>query len=198
MADGILYIDLGAHTGAKFREHALRTKIAHAVLFEPNPMITIPGEFSGVVNVDHLTVLRVAAWCADGLMPLYVGRDDAGTGSTLIYEKTTGRIDRERPIYVWACDFARWLTRDVAPAHPTMAIEIKMNIEGAEYRIFDRFAELRTLRNKAIKAIHLSMHSAKIGLTSDADADITEDLNAHGFYPSVSPFGSGFTTWSRR
>ena len=191
MSDGILYIDLGAHTGAKAREYAQRVKMRRAILFEPNLAIdTQP--IPGVETV----ILRVAAWGHDGMLPFYIGRADAATGSSLLRTKTTGDLDYEHPIYVWVCDFARWLMEDLHwPIRN--GIEIKFNVEGAEYAIFSRMADLNVLGWSAITAIHLSTHSSKLGLAPSRDAQLDTWLLGEGFKPYPSEFGDGFTTWRR-
>lgn len=197
----ISYFDFGAHRGIKAAEYAKLVEMSEAFLYEPNPAIKT-AKIPGVPTEIH----QAAAWDSYGRELLYVGQTDDATGSSLLKEKTTGDLDKKHPIIVATFNAAQMLLS--ASMWAKDPIEIKMNIEGAEYRVFRRMRELKVLENVQIKAIHLSLHSHKLDMSNDdawdADLKIVNYLVENGFklegrtdtQPS-SPFGQGFTTWRR-
>lgn len=184
----ITYVDLGAHDGTKAVEYAGRVPMRAAYLFEPNPNI-IPA----IIPHVPTEIIRAAAWDGDGEAPLYIGQIWHGQGSTLLREKTTGALDLANPIRVRTIDFARWLLE-----HRELPdIELKFNIEGAEYRVLDHLCQQHVLDQVDVRAIHWSHHAKKIGLDpTQMAAHVTQALT--GFCVlEASPFGGGFITYRR-
>ena len=153
-----VFIDCGGNVGRvlerQLREHPQREYFA----LEANPELIPSLE---LVRDRHprttVHVLHCAAWDRDGLIPFYLsGLNSHGQkvhdGSTALLGKSprhasAGVIDYEHPLEVPSLDFSAWLKRTFSPAD---AITLKMDIEGAEYRVLDKM-----LRDGTIDDLHI-------------------------------------------
>ncbi len=129
------FIDCDAHDGCsvrKFRHrfHKAEDYVIHC--FEPNP------KFFPIFNDLDVLFHPVAVWSRDESRSLYIGQINNGWGSTLFPHKTTGNIDRNRPLNIWCINFSRWLAE-----HSTRFDDIilKLDIEGAEYELLTKMFE---------------------------------------------------------
>jgi FkbM family methyltransferase len=142
-----IYIDLGAHDGSTIQAFRADNPEFIIFAFEPNPRLAaiLRGAFAGTGSNVH--VMEAAAWIFDGAVKLYFGeRSDQST--TIIPGKRTPDwpVDYAHPHTVLAIDFDRWFRENTsADDH----VVIKMDIEGAEYRLLRRLIDTGSLGRAA-------------------------------------------------
>jgi FkbM family methyltransferase len=183
-----IFVDLGAFDGDSLRRYvAAGGLVEHAHLFEPNPRV----KQVGIAHVPH-TCLRVAAWTRAGNVPLYLSRLYEMEGSTLLREKSSGNIDRDEPVNVPCIDFAEWLR-----AFAGRRVVLKVNVEGAEYDLFEHLQKRDVLRIPQV--IYLSLHTRKVGRTETDDERLRDRLRLVGFTSFESSVYDPrfFETWVR-
>jgi len=144
-------IDCGAHNGNILE--LLIEKLGpfdRIYAFECNP------EFKKYP--PNVTYMQAAVWTKNGEIDFYLS--PLGTKpSSLLKEKTTGKLDIEHPIKVRCIDFSQWLKNTITKYdHVTM----KMNIEGAEYDVLEKLIKDETI--KLIDALYVSFHRSKLDL----------------------------------
>lgn len=168
-----VYIDLGANIGNSVM--ALRGDAKRAYAFEANPEVLGDPNWEPV-RAAHpdLEIIPAAAWTANGQREFYVDTKSAhGEGSTLLKEKTTGRLDRT--MNVECRDFADWLQHHVQPGQ---RCRIKIDIEGAEFEVLRRILELKLCDR--ITEIVIEWHGRKVGVPKGDERKITTALQREG------------------
>lgn len=106
-------------------------------LFEPNPKL-----YQKLVKWhaerSNVKVHNKAVWVKDGNIDFFLG---SRQGSTLIKQKVTGLLDKEHPIKAPCINFSSWLKR----IPEDYFVEVKMDIEGAEYQVLDKLIREETI-----------------------------------------------------
>lgn len=126
-------IDCGAYTGdslpALLRAFGPFERI---VCFEANADLPVaePDAFDGAVEV-----WRAAVWDGNTRLRFFFGELDEQ--SSVLENKRTGNLSRERSAMVPAVDFAGWIERNTQPED---RLTVKMDIEGAEFDVLERLA----------------------------------------------------------
>jgi len=167
-----VFIDLGAYRGAtigSFRRSRAFVEGQTAIYaWECNPHLA---------DVDYgegVTVVRAAAWVADGELPFYISRvrPEKVQGSSVCKNKRTGNLDVENPVVVQTIDFARWLGQFAAVDH----VVVKMNIEGAEYDVLEHLCDTQAIR--LIDVLHVQWHWNKCGIAPERHRALVSRLEA--------------------
>lgn len=135
---GSLYIDLGANAGETVLSELISGRHGVIWAFEPAPQLAegLRRRFGSAV-----VVVEAAAWVEDGGTRLYLGHVLSATiveGKRALPGHPEFGISYDRHIDVATVDFANWLAQAVN--HEDSVI-VKMDIEGAEYRVLDRLVE---------------------------------------------------------
>jgi FkbM family methyltransferase len=140
-----IYIDLGANKGGTVADF-LSAHPAHMVFaFEPTPSLaaSLRGIFSGPDSRVH--VMECAAWIYDGIVEFYFG-EDSNESSTILRDKIVipgWRVDYTATYRAQAIDFDRWLRENTSEDDD---VTLKMDIEGAEYKVLARCLDSGSLR----------------------------------------------------
>jgi FkbM family methyltransferase len=182
------FIDCGANVGRvlvrQLREHPEREYF----VLEANPELISQLE---AVRKRHpqsnVQVLHCAAWDCDGTIPFFLsGLNSHGQqvhdGSTALLGKSprhpnAGVIDYAHPIEVPSLDFSAWIKRTFSPDD---VIYLKMDIEGAEYRVLDKMLRDGTIDYVAEATIefHYSDDGRLASLDRDLHARIVAEVGA--------------------
>lgn len=161
MEDRILFVDCGGHDGSSVREARRRWPGCQVVTFEPAP------KFAGSYGCfpDH-ELVRAAAWDTDGVAPFFLGECDLS--SSLLREKTSGGLDLDHPVIARTVDLARWF-RDSVP--PGFRCILKLDVEGAEYRILQRMLDASVLHWAS--ELYIEWHWDRIGMSREAHEEFS-------------------------
>ena len=145
-----IFIDCGGHVGESillFKKSKLYDKSYKIFSFEPVPYLA---EY--YKDWKGISFLQRAVWIYDGTIDFYLSKklDD---GNTLFKGKKTGGVDKENPIKVVCIDFSEWLywrfdTDDY--------IILKMDIEGAEFKVLYKMIEDKTI--DLINKLYIEWH----------------------------------------
>ena len=92
-------------------------------------------------------------------------------GSSVYKNKNTGNLDREHPVKMPCIDFSNYLKALIKEDDNLI---IKMNIEGAEYKILERLIEEKTIN--LINDLYVSFHYVKIELPEARHLKLVRDL----------------------
>lgn len=159
-----IFIDLGAHKGDTVKAFKGMDEYSpdfELFAFEPNPNSKIhkKAEKYGV------TVFQKAAWIEDGVMPFYTNPKHLDCqGGTLLKEKTSGGLDKNHPLMVETVDIGKWIKDNFAS---TDTIILKMDIEGAEYKVLSKMVDDGSIAY--IDKLYIETHYNRIGFTEGAD-----------------------------
>lgn len=148
----VVYIDCGAHVGRILNVFRSKHPEAEFYAFECNPHFTNKN-YGNNVNIIHSAV-----WTFDGTIPLYVNDQQIISESNSIFpDKTTGELNKEKPIIVDCLDFNKWL---LYKFDLSCCIHIKMNIEGAEYPVLEHCISGKSIN--LINFLYIQWHWEKI------------------------------------
>lgn len=171
-----IFIDGGGHIGSsvrKFRSEIDLNTQYEIFTFEPNP--DFANEYS---TFQKHCLMPNAVWIDDGEMDFFLDRED-GDGSTLIKEKTTreeggiGQLDKEKPLRVRTIDISSFIKRNFKKND---YIVLKLDIEGAEYKVLNKLLEDGTIHY--INKLFIEWHWFKIGLSEAVHQDLVTKLEA--------------------
>jgi FkbM family methyltransferase len=161
------FIDCGGHSGSSVRKfRQTRDPNCEVVTFEPNPLYT-----PCYRGFERHRLIRAAVWTEDGEADFYLGPWD-GDGSSLLREKTTGSLDRDRPIRVATVDLSSWILARGS------SVILKLDIEGAEYDVLDKM--LADGSTRFVSELLVEWHWAKVGVSEARHRDVLERWNATG------------------
>lgn len=171
-----VFLDCGGHNGSsvrKFRREFDQNKKFDIYTFEPNPQFA--GDYS---SFERHFLLPYATWIAEGEIDFFLDRED-GDGSTLIREKTTaeeggiGELDKETPLRVRCVDLSNWIRKNFS--HDDYIV-LKLDIEGAEYRVLEKMIQEGTFAY--VDKLLIEWHWFKIGMPEHMHRQLLEKLAA--------------------
>lgn len=172
------FIDCGGHNGCsvrKFRDEFDHNTQYDIFSFEPNP------EFATFYSsFERHNLLPYCVWIEDGEQDFFLDHED-GDGSTLIREKLTkeeggiGILDKDSPLIVRSIDLSSWLRRNFKTSD---YIVLKLDIEGAEYKVLDKLLQDGTI--KYINELFIEWHWFKIGIPESEHQTLVNKLNKIG------------------
>lgn len=144
-----VFLDCGANNGQSvdwFKKEYNRDDFeVHS--FEPNPVLAKNVKSKGVIFHPE------AVWIENGEMELIIGK--SSLNSTLMPEKFSGKT--ETKIKVKTIDFSVWI-QDTFSENDY--IILKMDIEGAEYKVLEKMLEDKTF--DWINVIYVEFHGNKM------------------------------------
>jgi len=176
-----VFIDCGSHCGCSTRKYlAMHGGDVVVHCFEPNPALL------GFYDDLELSLHQAAAWVDDEPRPLYISQVERQEGSSVMEGKcynipgTYGRpvLDHACPVDVQCVDLSQWIVRTFALSD---TIDLKLNVEGAEYPILRRMADQNTLRY--IRHLYVDWHARKIGYSRARHNEVIERLHSAGLSP---------------
>lgn len=96
--------------------------------------------------------LNKAVWIEDGETDFYFSRR-GNSGSTIVKEKFSNKVDHDNPIKVETIDFSEWIENNLNKNDYTI---LKIDIEGAEYEVLGKMIDDGTIdyMNKIIVEWH--------------------------------------------
>ena len=157
-----VFIDLGSHTGKAITRFMASSEyspewVIHA--FDPNPYLPM-------AYPDCVTKHRTAAWIEEGELAFYVNAEKpTDNGASVMREKLIGHLDKEHPLVVPCIDIGAWIKKNFQNSD---TIILKMDIEGAEYRVLESMLANGSL--EYVDRLYVEAHSRKV-LVSDEDSD---------------------------
>jgi FkbM family methyltransferase len=161
----LLFVDCGGHNGSsvrKFRREFDERGRFEIATFEPNPEYA--SSFDGLPKHQ---LVQAAVADEDGEAPFYLDRED-GDGSTLYRHKLTrheggfGELDRDDPIHVQLVDLSQWLQANVRRKDYVI---LKLDVEGAEYRVLPKLLADGTLR--LVDELFIEWHWERVGVARE-------------------------------
>ena len=134
--------------------------------FEPEP--EFEHNYDDIPNCVHLPV---GVWIEDGLMHFYTDkRDKRRAGGTLSIQKVLSNKKRYNQITIHTIDFSQWLHLSFSNDDE---IVVKMDIEGAEYKVIPKMKKDGSL--KMIDKLFIEWHWYKMkGMTEEDHLKVVE------------------------
>lgn len=146
-----IFIDCGAFRGESIKRfQKVYGKGYKIYAIEPRKIRSYPPE---------INLIAAAAWVNDGTILMYECVYETNGGASLIKEKTTGKLNKKNPRIVPCFDFSQWIKDTFLPDDH---IVLKMNIEGAEYRVLEKMLSDNSM--EYVNILLLSTHHKKIGI----------------------------------
>lgn len=153
-----ILIDLGANNGmsVSYFKNLLEDFDEYEVhCFECNP------KFFNLLEKNSKIILhKKAAWVKNEKINFYIDKSDHSLGSTLIKKKKTDKLNKKFPLVVDAIDISEWIKENISEEDYVI---LKIDIEGAEYEVFKKMDEDKTLA--LINELYGEFHLGKVGKT---------------------------------
>lgn len=165
-----IFLDAGANNGGstrKFRAKYDKECEYFIYSFEPNPFF-----FNNFKNIKKHILVRKAVWVEDTQLDFYLDKDPLKAGSTLIKSKKSAILDKKNPIKVEALDFSRWLKDNLSKDDH---IILKMDIEGAEYKVLNKMIGDNTF--SYIDELWIEWHQRKVRLPVEEHDALVSKIN---------------------
>ena len=171
-----VFIDGGAHKGEsidKFNSCFIRSDEFEIYSFEPNALF---GEII-LQKGKNVRLNQKAIWIEDGEIQFY-GTDvpHRSDGCSVVYEKNN--ISRTNPINVESIDFSHWLEQNFSKED---FIILKLDIEGAEYKVLDRMIDNGTI--DYVDLLYVEFHASKMVGYAEFHKELLEKLKTSGQTP---------------
>jgi len=157
-----IFIDCGSHVGSSIDSFRLRHKDFEIFCFEPLK------KFKKYHNRRGVKYYQAAVWTSYGTIDFYEDKTcDIAQGSSILINKTSGKLDKKHPVTVECIDFSKWIE-----SHFSIDdyIAVKMDIEGAEYEVLNKMILDQTIGY--IDDLYMEWHYHKI----DMNPQIHEEL----------------------
>jgi len=165
-----IFLDCGANEGEsvkRFRHLYPDHNEYEIYCFEPHKKSTVHLK-------PPIKIIHKAVWVKDGTIDFFpAGVSPAG--STLLKDKTTWNVS-QTPIKIESVDLSRWIATEFTIDD---FIVMKMNIEGAEYRVLRNMLSDGTLA--MIDKLYVSWHFRKIpSISKKQHKKLVEDIKVAG------------------
>jgi len=164
------FIDAGAHDGCsvrRFREEHDPNCEYFIYSFEADPYFEYKFD-----NIENHVFLGYAVWIDEGSQDFYRSHAWLQDGGTLVKEKKSGKLDKDSPISVKTVDFSKWVENILSPED---YIILKMDIEGAEYKVLPKMIEDGTI--DFINELWIEWHWKKIGLSKAKHNELVNKIS---------------------
>lgn len=165
-----IFIDAGANDGCsvrRFRQEIDPNNNYEIYSFEIDP------DFANCFNnFPKLTFFNKAVWIRDGIEKFYRSFAKEKDGGSLIKTKRTGNLDKENPIFVETIDFSKWIKNSFSRND---YIILKMDIEGAEYKVISKMLDDNTF--DYMNELWIEWHWNKIKLSEDKHDELVNKIS---------------------
>jgi len=151
----MIVIDCGAYVGNSIK--TLKEKYSGSEFYAFEPIEKYYTEIEN--NFPAVTLIRKAVWIRNEERDFFLGR---GQGSSLYSSKRTDGINEANFITVECIDFSAWLKENF---DKSQYIVLKLDIEGAEYKVLDRMFKDGTI--SYIDVLYCEFHQRKIDSISE-------------------------------
>lgn len=144
-----IFIDCGGHVGESiklFKKSKEYTK--DFIIYSFEPVSYLSKKYRGDENIIFLDR---ALWIYDGEIDFYLA--EQSDGNSLFKSKETGNLDKDHPIKVKCIDFSKWIQNVFDKSD---YIILKMDIEGAEFKVLNKMIEDRSI--EYINKIYIEWH----------------------------------------
>lgn len=173
-----IFVDCGGHNTCSIRKFIATTPdwyeyVIHS--FEPNPNFF--EHYQALPFVHHH---KKAVWVEDTELPFYLSTvTDYGSGSTLLRDKRTGKLDVEHPVMTPCVDLSRWIRENLDSVDHLV---LKMDIEGAEYPILRKMIQDGTI--SLVRELYVEFHyKHRVGVSRQEHFDLVCQLQDIGIRP---------------
>jgi FkbM family methyltransferase len=169
-----IFLDCGAHKGESIAFFLKKIPDANNFKihsFECNPT---SAKILKEKYKDNQNVLlhESAVWIDDNGLDFFLGNTD---GCTVIKSKTTGNLDKKKPIRVSSVSLSKFIFENFKDSDN---IILKIDIEGAEYEVLNDL--IKTGAIKYVKQLFGEWHHKKIGLPVEQHTKLVSDLSSCG------------------
>lgn len=170
-----IFIDCGSHDGCsirKFRDTTDKGRQYEIYSFEPNSNLKKYYE----ELEDKQTHYDKAVWIYDGRVDFYViGSTGGSTLEKTKNEHNSRKVGQPEKREVKCVDLAEWIKNNFKKED---FIILKMDIEGAEYEILEKFLNNDVI--KYVNKIYIEFHNIRCGRTKADDSLLVEKLSKEG------------------
>jgi len=170
-----IFLDCGANNNCSARlfrklyDEKMKYKIYS---FECEPKFK--DRFSDIQNLEFIPK---AVWIEDGALEFY--RDITGhktgrmqyIGGSLLKAKTSAQLDKKNPLVVESIDFSKWVKETL---NKEDYIILKMDIEGAEYKVLEKMFREGTF--DYMNELWIEWHWKKVQMTEDEHKRIADQI----------------------
>ena len=179
-----IFLDCGAHDGCSvraFRKHRKDANDFEIFCFEPNPNL------AKYHPIENTTFIPKAVWIENGHKTFYVFGTEGGSTilknkAEQIQQKPKKKYDKNYPqvisVKTETIDISLWIEQNFSEDD---YIILKLDIEGAEYDIFNKMIKEKTFR--FINEIYCEFHNTRCGKSVSTDNKIKEQLLAFDLKP---------------
>ena len=164
-----IFIDCGAWTGDSIRAFHEHDKTYEIYAFECEPRLK--NTLIELADKFDFSYINKAVWVKDGILKLFLGKNDLTQSSSLLSEKKK-YIVKDKPVEVDSIDFSQWILDSF---HKEDLIICKMNIEGAEYNVLEKMLTDGSI--DYIDKLYISWHWNKLeGFSKEKHDQIEKDV----------------------
>ena len=165
-----IFIDAGAYRGLyikRFIASKYYKPDFNIFAFECNPVLSM------LTYGLNVRVIKKAIWIYDGKIDFYISKKNPELvqGSSVYKSKITCNLDIENPLTVECIDFSNFLYDNIRENDNLI---VKMNIEGAEYKVLEKCIEDGTINR--IKKLFIQWHYNKIHLDIKRHRQLVKQL----------------------
>ena len=167
-----VFLDCGGHIGEsimRFKKSKDYEKDYLIYSFEP-----VPHLYKRYSHWEDVTFFDFAVWIEDGEIEFFIDKThNSASGSTMMKEKTSGKLDRDNPLVCKSIDFSKWLKENFTEDDYIIP---KMDIEGAEYEVLRKMIDDGSI-NLVDKA-YVEFHWEKVKVDEKVHDDLIVNLEA--------------------
>lgn len=181
-----IFIDAGAYMGQSISKF-VETETYSAVNWEMHAYEAHPELVAEIKTRTDLEVHNKAVWIDNDVVPFYGTsirknylKDETkpfspGQGSSLMKNKSSGKLDVENPMLIPCVDIGAWITENCSKSD---YIIFKLDVEGAEFEILSLM-----LNNQSIEYVNwlfVEFHAKKVGVTFEAEETLKNEIVSKG------------------
>jgi len=159
-----IFIDGGGHNSCSariFRKKYDKDCEYHIFSFEPEESF-----HKYYINIPNHTLIKKAIWTEDGTLEFWPDTEIRKAGGSLI-KKVGNHRHPKKPITVETIDFTKWILENFSR---TDIIDVKMDIEGAEYKVIPDMVRRGSF--KIINKFFIEWHYYKIDMPEEKHKEI--------------------------